>query len=85
MERGYGALESITHREWSLDLGPDAILVLHLSGRWRVQDHHPSRAAIEQELRAHPPPRSLAFDTRGLDDSDSGFVIFVRRAMDIGR
>ena len=80
-----GARATIAHREWSLDLGADGVLVLRLSGRWLMQDHLPSRPAIERELGARPTARALAFDTRAVDDWDSGFVVFVRQALDVGR
>jgi len=80
-----GARASIAHREWTLDVGPDGALVLRLSGRWLMHDHLPPRAAIERELAARPTARALAFDTRGLDQWDSGFVVFVRQAVDAGR
>jgi phospholipid/cholesterol/gamma-HCH transport system permease protein len=70
---------------WTVDVASDGVLVLRLSGRWRVQDHLPPRVAIEHELRGRPTARRLAFDARGVDDWDSGFVVFVRHALDVGR
>lgn len=81
----HGAGASIAHREWSLDVAPDGALVLRLSGRWLMHDHLPPRAAIERELGARPTARALAFDTRSVDEWDSGFVVFVRQAVDAGR
>jgi phospholipid/cholesterol/gamma-HCH transport system permease protein len=81
----HGARASIAHQEWTLDLGPDGALVLRLAGRWRMHDHLPPRAAIERELGARPAAQALAFDTRSVDEWDSGFVVFVRQAVDAGR
>ena len=82
--KGHGARANIADREWSLDVGSDGVLVLRLSGRWLMHDHLPPRATIEQELRSRPTARALAFDTRGVEDWDSGFVVFVRQALDVG-
>jgi phospholipid/cholesterol/gamma-HCH transport system permease protein len=73
------------NREWSLVVGSNGVLVLRLSGRWLMQDRLPPRAVIERELGARPTARALAFDTRSLDGWDSGFVVFVRQVLDIGR
>jgi phospholipid/cholesterol/gamma-HCH transport system permease protein len=81
----HGARSNIAGREWSLDVGSDGVLVLRLSGSWLMHDHLPPRAVIEHELGARPTARVLAFDTRSVDDWDSGFVVFVRHALDIGR
>jgi phospholipid/cholesterol/gamma-HCH transport system permease protein len=81
----HGARANIAHREWSLEVGSDGLLVLRLSGRWLMRDHLPARAAIERELSARPTARALAFDTRSVEDWDSGFVVFVRQALNAGR
>ncbi len=81
--RGAGA--SIARWAWSFDVGSDGVLLLRLSGDWLMDAHLPRRAAIERELRARPTARVLAFDTRGVEDWDSGFVVFVRQALDVGR
>ena len=81
--RGGGA--SVARWEWSIDAGPDGVLLLRLSGSWLVNEHLPRRPAIEHELRARPAARALAFDTRGVDDWDSGFVVFVRQVLDVSR
>jgi phospholipid/cholesterol/gamma-HCH transport system permease protein len=85
MKRRYGTLVNFDHGAWSVDLAPDGVLMLHLSGRWRLPEHLPARATIEQELRGWSTARYLAFDTQGLHDWDSVFVIFVRHALDAGR
>ena len=71
--------------QWSFDAHADGVLVLRLSGSWLMHDHLPSRGAIGRELAARPAARVLAFDTRSVDDWDSGFVVFVRQALDAGR
>lgn len=76
---------SIARWEWSVDAGSDGVLVLRLSGSWMKSEHLPRRPAIEHELRVRPTARALAFDTRGVDDWDSGFVVFVRHVLDAGR
>jgi phospholipid/cholesterol/gamma-HCH transport system permease protein len=81
--RGPGG--SIAHREWSLDAGSDGVLLLRLSGSWLMHGHLPPRAVIEHELGARPAARVLAFDTRSVDDWDSGFVVFVRHVLDVSR
>jgi hypothetical protein len=81
----HGARANIAHREWSLEVGSDGVLVFRLSGSWLMHDHLPPRAVIEHELGARPTARVLAFDTRSVDDWDSGFVVFVRHVLDVGR
>jgi phospholipid/cholesterol/gamma-HCH transport system permease protein len=76
---------SMARSQWSFDARSDGVLVLRLSGRWLMHDHLPPRAAIEHELGARPAARALAFDTLSVDDWDSGFVAFVRQALDVGR
>jgi phospholipid/cholesterol/gamma-HCH transport system permease protein len=76
---------SITRWDWSFDTVSDGVLVLRLSGSWRMHDHLPSRAAIEHELGARRNARVLAFDIRGIEAWDSGFVVFVRQVLEVGR
>jgi phospholipid/cholesterol/gamma-HCH transport system permease protein len=81
--RGGGV--NVARWEWVLDARPDGVLVLRLSGSWLMHAHLPPRAAIEHELSARPTARTLAFDTQGVDDWDSGLVAFVRQVLDVGR
>jgi len=56
----HGAGARIAPWTWSFDAGPDGVLLLRLSGRWRMQDHLPSRQAIVHELGARRSARVLA-------------------------
>ncbi len=76
---------SIARWEWSFDLRSDGVLVVRLSGSWLMHEHLPRRAAIEQEVRTRLTARALAFDTHDVIDWDSGFVVFVRHALDVVR
>jgi phospholipid/cholesterol/gamma-HCH transport system permease protein len=76
---------SIACWEWSFDLRSDSVLVVRLSGSWLMHEHLPRRAAIEQEVRTRSTARALAFDTQDVIAWDSGFVVFVRHALDVGR
>jgi len=71
--------------DWSFDATSEGVLVLRLSGSWRKHDHLPTRAAIEHGLGARRNARALAFDTRGIETWDSGFVVFVRQVVEAGR
>ena len=79
------AAEMATRWDWSFDDDAGGVLLLRLSGRWLMHDRLPPRAVIERELRARPTARALAFDTRSVDDWDSGLVVFVRHALDVAR
>ena len=76
---------SLARWQWRVDERSDGVLVLRLSGRWLMHDHLPPRMIIERELGVRPTARALAFDTRGVEDWDSGFVVFVRQALNVGR
>jgi phospholipid/cholesterol/gamma-HCH transport system permease protein len=74
---------TIAHREWSFDAAPDGVLLLRLSGSWRMDEHLPSRAAIERGLRDQRNARVLGFDTQRMETWDSGFVVFVRQVLEV--
>ena len=78
-------LEQGARWTWSIAGTEDDVVLLQLSGAWLMHEHLPGRAAIERELHGRPNARALAFDTRGLDDWDSGFVVFVRQAVNVGK
>lgn len=60
----------------------DGLLVLELSGSWRMRDGLPSTAEAESELEADPPVRRLAFRTEGLAEWDSGLLTFLVRVIE---
>ncbi|RMF98452.1 MAG: ABC transporter permease [Gammaproteobacteria bacterium] len=51
------------------------ILVLHLSGDWRLSAHPPGAADAVAAMRAMPRPAGICFDTTGLGDWDTGLLI----------
>jgi phospholipid/cholesterol/gamma-HCH transport system permease protein len=76
---------SVAPWQWRVDARADGVLLLRVSGSWLMQHHLPRRVAIERELGARPTARALGFDTSALDDWDSGFVVFVRNVLEVGR
>lgn len=67
-----------------LSVGPtsDGILLVRLSGTWRLADGIPARDAIERALAASPPPRALRFEATALGAWDSGLLAFLSGASD---
>lgn len=63
----------------------DGTLVIHLAGSWRLQKALPDSGVVEDELTSGPSPRMVAFDTSGLNDWDSGILIFLNRVMEKSR
>jgi phospholipid/cholesterol/gamma-HCH transport system permease protein len=76
---------SSARRDWSFDTASDGVLVLRVSGSWRMHDHLPSRMEIEHGMSAAGNARVLAFDTRGIETWDSGFVVFVLQVLEASR
>ncbi len=66
---------------WSLDPSVDGV-VLRLSGSWRMQNDLPSAAEVERGLAAVSTGRRLGFDARGVDEWDSGFLVFILNVLD---
>src|SRR6266540_372626 len=59
-------------------------LLVELSGSWSLQHELPSITAVEQQLKAGPLVRRIAFDARGLTGWDSGLVTFLITIVDLG-
>ena len=60
------------------------VLLLRLSGNWRLKDGIPSFAEIEKEMTVSPGIRRLIFDTQQVTHWDSSFVAFLLRILAYG-
>ncbi|MBP1746846.1 MAG: hypothetical protein H6Q54_1461 [Deltaproteobacteria bacterium] len=56
-------------------------LIVHIAGDWKLGNQTPSINDIESELNKYPPVQKLSFDTEELGIWDSGFIIFLNRAI----
>jgi len=56
-------------------------LIVHLSGDWKLGNQIPSISDIDDELNKEPQVQKLSFDTDELGVWDSGFVIFLTKAI----
>jgi phospholipid/cholesterol/gamma-HCH transport system permease protein len=54
-------------------------LIVHLIGDWKLGNKLPSIKDIENEFDNEPPIQKLSFDTDGLGQWDSGFIVFLNR------
>ncbi len=66
---------------WSLDTSA-GVIVLRLSGSWRMPDHLPSPADVETELAGASSARHLTFDTGEVTAWDTSFLVFVLNVRD---
>ncbi len=66
---------------WSLDASA-GVIVLRLSGSWRMPDHLPSPADVETELAGASSARHLTFDTGEVTAWDTSFLVFVLNVRD---
>lgn len=57
-------------------------LIVHFQGEWKLGNKIPSIQDIEAELDKDPPIRKLSFDTEDLGKWDSGFIVFLKRAIE---
>jgi len=69
----------------SAERADESLLVVRVTGSWRLQAGLSSIAVPEQELNALPPPARVAFDTRGLTDWDSSILTFLTRLIAVCR
>ena len=77
------AVSSPPQRGWQLTVdhpAPDVVLV-HLSGTWRLQDRLPGLADIEGALASSPGARRIALDAGGVTAWDTGLVAFVLKVI----
>jgi phospholipid/cholesterol/gamma-HCH transport system permease protein len=77
------AVSSLPQHGWQLTVdhpAPDLVLV-HLSGTWRLQDRLPGLADIEGALASSPGARRLAFDMSEVTGWDTGLVAFVLKTL----
>jgi phospholipid/cholesterol/gamma-HCH transport system permease protein len=72
---------------WGLrfDQRGEGLLMLLLSGSWRVHDGLPATDLVEPRLMAGPPVRRIAFDTRAVGAWDSGLLVFLLRVVEAAR
>jgi phospholipid/cholesterol/gamma-HCH transport system permease protein len=79
------AVQGIAHTGAEVHVSRPAsgMVVVHLSGSWRLQRTLPAMAELQQELEAGPPVQRLGFDTRDLTSWDSGLLTFLRQVVDL--
>jgi phospholipid/cholesterol/gamma-HCH transport system permease protein len=73
------AVSSLPHRGWQLTVdhpAPD-VVVVHLSGTWRLEDRLPGLGDLEGALVRNPAAGRLVVDARGVTAWDTGLVAFV--------
>ncbi len=63
--------------------GPDGALIVRLAGAWSLEHGLPDTAPVEEALAADPPPRTVRFDTEGLDRWDSGVLAIIAKLDDL--
>ncbi|HKD66362.1 MAG TPA: ABC transporter permease [Candidatus Binataceae bacterium] len=61
----------------SIDRTRDGILIVQVSGSWRMGHGMPSVAIVERELNGGPPPRRVVVRARDLREWDSSLLILV--------
>jgi phospholipid/cholesterol/gamma-HCH transport system permease protein len=81
MEAVQGAAD--TQSEMHLSRPDSDMVLLHLSGNWRLQRTLPSVAEVQRQLEAGPPVQRLGFDTQQLTRWDSGLVTFLCGIVDL--
>jgi phospholipid/cholesterol/gamma-HCH transport system permease protein len=72
-------VSSLPHRGWQLTVdhpAPD-VVVVHLSGTWRLEDRLPGLGDLEGALVRDPAAGRLVVDARGVTAWDTGLVAFV--------
>jgi phospholipid/cholesterol/gamma-HCH transport system permease protein len=72
-------VSSLPHRGWQLTVdhpAPD-VVVVHLSGTWRLEDRLPGLGDLEGALVRNPAAGRLVVDARGVTAWDTGLVAFV--------
>lgn len=72
-----------TQSEMHLSRPDSDMVLLHLSGNWRLQRTLPSVAEVQRQLEAGPPVQRLGFDTQQLTSWDSGLVTFLCGIVDL--
>jgi len=69
----------------SFDLVKDATLVVHFSGRWRLDKDLPPAVQLLRALDASPEPKRVSFDTANLTHWDSGLLSFLTETDELCR
>jgi phospholipid/cholesterol/gamma-HCH transport system permease protein len=55
----------------------EGLLVLHLSGPWKIGGELPSSSDIKKEIESGVPLRAISFESRDLSSWDSGLLTFL--------
>jgi phospholipid/cholesterol/gamma-HCH transport system permease protein len=65
--------------KWELKFSKpsDEVLVMHLSGDWRIENDLPSASDAEREIERGPQLQRIAFDTKDLHGWDSGLLTYL--------
>jgi phospholipid/cholesterol/gamma-HCH transport system permease protein len=77
------AVSSPPQRGWQLtvDHPTSDVILVHLSGAWRLRDRLPGLADIEGALASSPGARRVALDAGGVTAWDTGLVAFVLKVL----
>ena len=68
--------------ELSIQRPEEGILILRISGSWRLADEIPPAARVRQEVEAGATTR-VRFDTSGLDAWDTGLLTWLRSVLQV--
>jgi len=66
--------------ELSISRPDDGVVLLRLSGSWRLSDDIPPAARVHQEVESRPTSR-LRFDVSGLEAWDTGLLAWIRNVL----
>jgi phospholipid/cholesterol/gamma-HCH transport system permease protein len=77
-----GALEAprLAATELSISRPGDGVVLLRLTGSWRLSDELPPATRVHQEVESRPTSR-LSFDATGLEAWDTGLLAWVRNVL----
>lgn len=71
--------KALTPSEMSFSSSPDGLLLVRLTGDWKIANRLPSADEVKKQLTAGPRVKNMGFDTSGLKDWDSGLLTFLIR------
>ena len=65
--------------EMLIEQSTEDMLMLTLSGKWKIGETLPSASEVEQTIEKNPGIRTLSFKTKEVSDWDSGLLTFLAR------
>jgi phospholipid/cholesterol/gamma-HCH transport system permease protein len=69
--------------ELSFDRPIEDTLTLKISGSWKLHKDLPSVDAVSRQLKKYPGLKSIEIDARGVEEWDSGLLIFLGRSLEL--